>query len=57
MSVDSYLPFLIASPSNPMYDLSALNFEASCLQSYISEKISPFLGETIIYILQSVDPT
>ena len=31
MSVGSYSPFSIASPSNPIYDLPALDFEASRL--------------------------
>ena len=57
MSVGSYPPFPIASLSNPMYDLPALDFEAPCLQSQAPEEMSPSSGEIIIYAPQPVDPT
>ena len=57
MSVGSYPPFPVASPSNPMYDLPALDFEAPRLQSQPPEEMSPSSGETTIYAPRPVDPT
>ena len=51
MSVGSYPPFPIASPSNLMYDLPALDFEPPVLQSKPPEETSLSSEETMIYAM------
>ena len=55
--MSSYPLFPIASPSNSLYNLPALDFEALRLQSHALEKISFSSGEIMIYASQPVDPT